>query len=150
MAADGGRGRGRIRSAVYGVYFTFAAAFIILSTTSIMQGVFGSALEGHGLPIPTECAKGIRDALANLEAARVRFGSREGEDRAVSVFQEDAFRGWTGLEATCGASERGLEAFAALIRLRRASERAVRRQAVELAPLRRDVEEYLEATPATK
>jgi hypothetical protein len=143
MAASAPPKRSRIRTAVFAVYFTFAAAFVILSTTSIMQGVFGSALEGHTLPLPTDCTLGIRALTRRLELARVRFGSGESEDSAVASFQKDAFDDWSRTEVACKASERGLEAFAAVVRLRKASERAVRRQAAELGPLRRDVDAYL-------
>jgi len=111
-------------------FVAFAAAYILLSTWEVVAGVFGLDAPGkiaaHGTPDPA-CVQALR-ASASASAST----SDDTEERSAD----------SACRAPGGATGANLDALAALHRFQRA--RAASRQAEAIAPLRRDLEEYLE------
>lgn len=140
----------RVRSLVYGAYTAFAIVFILLSVKALVAGVFhtdGTPL-GGGPATPTEktCADGIRALTAALDRAMVAAAAKHEDAEVRAAFGAALSPEWDGearLGEICRSEPRGADAFAALLRLRRAEEGFLGRQVAEIAPLRRDVEAYL-------
>lgn len=127
------------RRAAHLIVIAVAVLFVGASAAQIIPAVFGVGIQ----PIRSTserspdraCAEGIHLLAVGLDHAN-----------------EEAWRGlteWTrasgNVEPTCAKSGEGLDAWAALLRLRRAEEAVVVRAGAELAPLRHDVEAHLPA-----
>jgi hypothetical protein len=141
----------RVRAAVYAVYGAFATAFVILSTWQIIAQVFGftAAPLTAGVPAPPStagpCAEGIRAFSAALDRGVAASSTARTEAEALAQMRA-AMPEWereAAIASTCGADPRGAEAWAALLRLRRAEEGAAGRRVVDVAAVRRDVEAYV-------
>ena len=139
--------RRRVTSLVYAAYVAFTIGFILLCTKSIMAGVFHPE---HPQTLDTRagkaCADGVRTLAAALDRGMIAAVSARDEVAASSAFQQAIASDWereASVGTECKADPRGADAFAALLRLRRAQEGFLGRQLVEIAPLRRDVEAYL-------
>ena len=137
---------------VHGLFLALAIVFVGVSACEIIGaalGLFGEALGAEAGPARVaagrECGEGLRQLAAALERAALEAFTANDETTAISRFHAGLLPEWEGLqavEARC-ADRRGRDAFAALLRLRRVQEGFVRRQIVEIAPLRRDVSAYL-------
>ncbi|WP_394838874.1 hypothetical protein LVJ94_18450 [Pendulispora rubella] len=143
---------------VYGSFLGLATAFILSSTYQLVVGVFGlgsEPLPGSAPPASAVEAQACSDGIALLSAALERSfahsvgpdgASARTEEAVVAAFRKNLEPEWTGepaIERTCGSHPHGHEAFAALLRLKLAQEGLVRRQMVEIDPLRRSVNAYL-------
>jgi hypothetical protein len=98
---------------------------------------------------PSTCREGLRalfDAVARArEAGAVAEG---GEDAALARFRTALEPEWSsrdGVASRCRGSAKDAAALDAIERLRYAEEHAVRREAGELAPLRRKVQALVDA-----
>jgi len=145
----------RIRSAIYAVFTVAAAAFVISSTAQIAIAVFAepsapsSGGTNPGAPsVPPACAAGVRTLVVAVDrgvaAAAGAADAAEAEKRyraARSPEWDDAKR--RELVEPCAADARGADAVAAVARLDRAAEGAIRRQTDELAPVRRGVDSFI-------
>jgi len=145
--------------AVYGSFLGFATAFILASTYNLVVGVFGLGIEPLvGTPPPEKasvetraCADGIAQLSNALERSFAHSVGPDGasartEEALVATFRKNLEPEWTGesaIEQTCASHPHGQEAIAALLRLKLAQEGFVRRQMVEIDPLRRSVNAYL-------
>ena len=118
------RARLRGKRAALGVVLVVAVAFVGASVWNVVPAVFGANV--HPLPggpagsSERVCAEGVRRL-------------------------EQALPGWqdaAGVETACGGSSAGLDAWAALLRLRGAGQQLA---PGDLAQLRRDVEAHLPA-----
>jgi hypothetical protein len=119
-----------------GVVIAVAVSFIGASAVQIIPAVFGAGIK----PLPSSppgssaraCAEGVRALMLSLNGA----------DPAQAAPPTQ----WESVGHACDASPEGLDAWAALMRLRSASEQVVLRgDHVELDPLRRDVAAHLPA-----
>lgn len=136
----------RIRTAVYGLFVAFAAAFVLLSVREIVVGVFGLreasvANAPAGTP-GRACADGIRDLVHALDRGVVAANAGKDEKDAIARLDAALAPEWdreAALAATCTADANGSEAWAALQRLKRAEEGAAGRRAVLVGPMRADV-----------
>lgn len=94
-------------------------------------------------PYPT-CHDGLRALWSALVRARDAAAHTEaGEDAALARFRDALSPEWQhrdGIAARCASSAKDRGALDAIERLRYAEEHAVRREAGELAPLRRRVQ----------
>ena len=140
----------RVKSAVFAAYTAFAILFILLSIKALVLGVFHTdpTKLGGAPPNPTEktCADGIRALTAALDRAMVAAAAVHEDAETLAAFRGALSPEWRDqdrLGAVCGSEPRGADAYAALLRLRRAEEGFLGRQVVEIAPLRRDVEAYV-------
>jgi len=96
-------------------------------------------------PVPfATCHDGLRALFAALDRAReTAAGSEGGEDDALSRFRRALDPEWghrDGVALQCRGSASDVATLDAIERLRYAEEHAVRREAGELAPLRRKVQ----------
>ena len=93
------------------------------------------------------CAEGIGAMAAAVDVAAAAAATSGDDTAATARFRESLAGAWDprekATEAACSGIPRGHDVFAAVLRLREAQEGFVRRQVVEIAPLRRDVSAYL-------
>lgn len=145
---------GGAKRAVYVAFTLFVLAFVSVSTYEILSVALGFApaapLDSSGPSGPEashECTDGVRAMADAVDAAAKRAIAAGTERAATDLFREALADTWNPrekpTEAACSAVPRGRDAFAAVLRLRQAQEGFVRRQVVEVAPLRRDVSAYL-------
>ena len=135
----------RIRSAVYGAFVAFAAAFVLLSVKELVVEVFGyrAAPVAEAPPGTPEraCADGIRELSRALDRGALAAAGATDEKDAVARLGRALSPEWDrdreqALAATCTREPNGAEAWAALLRLRRAEEGAAGRHAVLVGPLK--------------
>ena len=132
------------RRVAFAVYYGIAVAVGGASAVQITRQVFF-------VPTPTppyaSCHEGLRalfDAVARAREAAAGVGG--GEDAALARFRSALEPEWTyrdGVASQCMSSASGARdatTLDAIERLRYAEEHAVRREAGELAPLRRKVQ----------
>ncbi len=113
----------------------------------------GEPLVDSGHPAPTAqpagqeaptCHRGLRSLFDALTRARdAAAGSEGGEDEALGRFRRALEPEWSlrdNVASRCRGSARDAATLDAIERLRYAEEHAVRREAGELAPLRRKVQ----------
>jgi hypothetical protein len=138
----------RIRSTVYGVFLAFASAFVLWSAKLLIWPLFGldTPAERRAAPAGVACAEQIRSLVRALDRAMAAASASRGQAEASAMFRAALSPEWDGEESSrraCAADPNGLDAYAALMRLRRAEEGFVERQVVEIDPLRREVQAHL-------
>lgn len=145
----------RITSVVYAAFVIVAAAFVISSTVQIAGSVLAEpspgAESGATVTVAPACAEGVRTlALAvdrGVAAAATATDRGDGERRyrAARGAEWDEPRRTELLQACTerGAGAAGTDAVAAISRLDRAAEGAIRRQTDELGPVRRAVDSFI-------
>ena len=136
------------KRAALGVVLLISIALIASSSLEIVPAVFGVGIQ----PIPPSppgsaariCAEGVRTLARALERAENGAGSASFQARLEPEWDRAA-----SIQQACGQSGEGLDAWAALARLRSAEEQLAPRPAADLeadlAPLRRDVIAHLRA-----
>lgn len=136
------------RVGVAGVYYAIVGAFIVFALASVVRQIWFRA-DGA---LPTEnCRAGLLGLVHAVERARAAAGTSPNDDEAIALHR---FRGalvpeWQSYEAiaaTCGRQTAWAGPLDLIQRLRYAEERATRRDAVELSPLRRRVDELVAKT----
>ncbi len=138
--AKQGSSRRRFRVAFAGVFYALTAAFVIAATAQITQQVFFASPGTGGL---AACDEGLAALNGALSRARTAAPGTDGEDAAVQRFRAALMPEWTERDAVarlCSQTPNDRAALDAIERLRYAEEHAARREAHELAPLRRRVE----------
>lgn len=140
------RAHARLRTVVYGAYVTFAAVFVLLCVEEIVVGVFGLRAGTIATAPPGSpghaCAEGIRDLAKALDRGVLAANAARDEKDAVRRLDAALAPDWDrepALAAACGSDANGAEAWAALLRLKRAEEGAAGRRAVLVGPMREDV-----------
>lgn len=133
--------RARGRRIAIGIYYGMVVLFSLFPAVQITRQVLlAPAPQG---PYPT-CHDGLRALFSAVTRAReAAAGSGGDEDTALSLFREKLEPEWRyrdGVAARCLDSAKDAGALDAIERLRYAEEHAVRREAGELAPLRRKVQ----------
>jgi hypothetical protein len=137
---------------VYGVFVAFAAAFVVLSAWQLVIGVFGAAeaQAPAGEPIERTCAAGLRELARALDRA-VAAGAAAGNAHARTTMNAALAPEWDAepnVAAACQRDRRGADAWATLLRLRKAEEMASERRAAVVAPLRTELETLLAGSPS--
>jgi hypothetical protein len=154
--ADDARARLRGKRAALAVVIVVAVAFIGASAAQIIPAVFGAGAspvpEGPAGSSARRCADGIRGlerALDRAAAQTIATGTAaaaDGDEAALAALRQGLSPEWDAEDAIrtdCAASREGVEAWAALERLRRGEEELARRARLELGPMRRDVAAHL-------
>lgn len=121
-----------------------AVAFIGISLVQIIPDVFGVWVR----PLPPAspgspariCAEGVRNLATALDRARDAAGG----PGFAKALQPD-WNAAPGIEQACARSSEGLDAWAALLRLRSAEEQLASRPGESLVPLQRAVASHLPA-----
>jgi hypothetical protein len=131
--------RGRRAAAI--AYWAVVAAIAVVVAVEISWQVLGAP--GPPAPYPT-CHAGLRALQGAVVRARdAAAHSTEGENAALGRFRDALQPEWTyrdGVAGRCRGTPKDEGALDAIERLRYAEEHAVRREAGELAPLRRRVQ----------
>ncbi|WP_437682852.1 hypothetical protein [Sorangium sp. So ce131] len=133
----GPRARGRRIALI--AYYSLGALIIIACTLQLIQQVFfqPAARSPYG-----SCQEGLLALVRAVERARDAAPGTDGEDAALARFRGELDPEWTyrdGVAAACRGSAEDERALDAIERLRYAEEHAARREAGDLAPLRRRV-----------
>lgn len=141
----------RVTSAIYAVFTVVAGAFVISSTYQLAVGVFAEPAPGDTIPtvpLGPACQGGVRTLAMAVE--RGVAAAAGAPSRAEAEHRYQAARGPEWEEARlrelvrpCELEARGAEAVAAVSRLDRAAEGAIRRQSDELGPVRRAVDSFI-------
>jgi hypothetical protein len=141
----------RITSAIYAVFTLVAAAFVVSSTYQIAVGVMAEAASPTApltINLAPACADGVRSLAAAVDrgvtAAAGATDKAEAERRyrlARSPEWDEAKQ--RELVEPCAADAHGADAVAAVSRLDRAAEGAIRHQTDELGPVRRAVDSFI-------
>lgn len=133
--------RARGRRVALALYYGLVALVGGASAVQITRQVyFGPA------PVPpyADCQDGLHALFGAVSRARdAAAGAEGGEDEALARFRKALDPEWRyrdGVAAQCRGSAKDAAALDAIERLRYAEEHAVRREAGELAPLRRKVQ----------
>jgi hypothetical protein len=139
-----------------GVVIAVALIFIGASAMQIIPAVFGFAIT----PVPPAppgssaraCADGMRRLLYALDGASAQALTQAAESADEAALQNrlrallsPAWDTADEVRAACQASSAGLDAWAALMRMRSGVEQVARQGRIVLAPLRRDVLAHLSA-----
>jgi len=145
------RGRKLGRKYTLWVFATLATVFILSTTLQIAFAVFGvgaapittagEAAIAHG-----SCEAELRTMTAAIERAILASASAPGEAGAADAYKAALAPEWNdeqGVAARCAATERGVDAFATVLRFRAVGGELAARHARELGPLRADLAVYL-------
>jgi hypothetical protein len=119
-------------------------AFSVGATVQITRQVFYA---GRGPSPYASCGEGLRALVGGIERARHEASGMDGEQGALTRFRSALRPEWDHHEAvaeTCQGTRTDKRALDAIERLRYAEEHAVRREAGDLAPLRRRVQILVE------
>lgn len=147
------RARRSGRRAGHGVIIVLAIVFIAASGVQIIPAVFGIGVRRvpsmvAGSP-ERGCALGVRSLATALDRAGVRaWSTRAAADDALDAFRRALAPEWNEEERVrtdCEKAAEGPEAWAALVRLKRAEEQALLHGADDLQPLRLDLAAHLPA-----
>lgn len=131
--ADPSRAEERAKRVSWGLWLAFtifAIAFVGDSTYQIIKGVFG--WESRGARANAECAEGIRALEAAVRAGRTLSLKHAEEHAALREFEsakQEAWKKRAEVENACSADDPSRAAFAALLRIDRAEEAAIRQRA---------------------
>jgi len=135
------------------IYYALAAVICVASTYQLMRQVF--LTPSPPSPYPS-CEDGLRALAGAVDRARNAASGTEGEDAALARFRQALEPDWgyrDSVEVSCRGRARNEGALDAIERLRYAEEHAVRREAGDLAPLRRRVQTIVDSelgrAPAT-
>jgi hypothetical protein len=144
MSGESRRGRSIVSALFVGV----VSIFIVITTAQVGRGVFGKneSKASPGNAPSAACIAGISRLTPALDRALGIASPIADENASLAAFAAATLPEWNEspkIEADCNATPAGQEAFAAVLRLRRAQESFLQRQVAELSPMRRDVEAYL-------
>jgi hypothetical protein len=133
-----------------GVFWAITVAVAVASAVQVSQQVLfnpcpgGLSCTGPATAVTFKtCGDGLLALHAAVERARLAAAGTDGEDAALARFRAALTPEWghrDDVAAACRGSADDEGALDAIERLRYAEEHAVRREAGELAPLRRRVE----------
>lgn len=147
-ASDLDRAKKRGRRAAFTIFYVLAVGVSVGGSAQIFVQAF-QRREAPGLGV-TSCADGLGKLTGAIERARKVASVTDGEDAALADFRKALGPEWEDrdhIEDLCRSSAQSMAALDAIEQLRYAEEHAVRREAAELAPLRRRVQAI--APPAT-
>ena len=135
--------RRRGRSIAGALYYGLIGVTCVSATVQISMQVFQ-----RPLPSPYgSCVEGLRALVSAVERARGAAPGTDGEDAAIERFRaalEPEWGAFDGVAVACKGSAKDEGALDAIERLRYAEEHAVRREAGDLAPLRRRVQAIID------
>jgi hypothetical protein len=145
------RARARGRRIAFALFYAVAAAISLAGAVQI----FSQAFRRHEAPEAQirSCSEGLSRLSSAVARARRAASVTDGEDAALDDFRKALLPDWDSrdqIEDLCRPSAASMADLDAIEQLRYAEEHAVRREAAELAPLRRRVQKAvpLEAEPA--
>jgi hypothetical protein len=126
------------------VFYGLVAALALTALVEISGQVFARS---NG-PVPyATCREGLLALAAAVDRARGAAGGDDGEAAAIGRFRAALEPEWSardGVATLCGRDDADRGALDAILRLRYAEEHAARKEAGDLAPLRRRVRAIVE------
>jgi len=141
---DAARARLQGKRVALGIVLFVSVGIIGSSTMQIVPAVFGTGIRPlpDGLPGSSAhtCAEGVQRLEKALERASEEGGGADFSARLRPEWDDEST-----VEVACSRSSEGLDAWAALARLRSAEEHLAPDGRGLLAPLRRDVRAHLPA-----
>lgn len=138
-------GRKRSRALAVIVYYGTIGIICVAATAQITKQVFFQPRVVAPYP---GCHEGLSALVSAIERARRAAPGTDGEDAAIERFRSALNPEWgyvDGIGDLCRGSVKDEGALDAIERLRYAEEHAVRREAGDLAPLRRKVQAIVES-----
>ena len=138
-------GRKRSRALAVIVYYSLIGVICIGATAQVTKQVFYQPRVASPY---TNCQEGLSALVSAVERARRAAPGTDGEDRAIERFRTALDPEWAYVDSigdTCRGSVKDEGALDAIERLRYAEEHAVRREAGDLAPLRRKVQAIVDS-----
>jgi hypothetical protein len=142
MSGESRRGR----SIVSALFVSIVSVFIVITTWQVARGVFGKGVMKASVAPAPICVAGVsrlNDALDRALAAASPLTDEHAIDAAFANAARPEWDDSSKVEADCAGTQEGQDAFAALLRLRRADESFLHREVAELSPMKQDVEAYL-------
>jgi hypothetical protein len=136
----------RIRTAVYGMYVAFAAAFVLSSAGSVIWGLFGAEAAPTTAPAGRACGAAIARLAQALDRGVAATSAARTDVDALARMRAALVPEWDAEAdgaATCAEDPHGADAWAALLRLKRAEEGAVASRAAHTGSAHRELEAYL-------
>ena len=141
------RGRRLGRRYVTAAFGVLAGVFMFSTTQQLLFAVFGvDAGPVARTGVKGTCGEHLRAMTSAIDKAISVSARAEDEARAALQYRATLAPEWNDMpavESLCAEDGRGVDALAAVVRLRVAGEQLARRHARELTPLRRDVALYL-------
>lgn len=138
-------GRKRSRALAVIVYYVLIGLICVAATAQITLQVFYQPR----VPSPyAGCHEGLAALVSAIERARHAAPGPDGEDAAIERFRTALNPEWRYFDSIgdgCRGSVKDEGALDAIERLRYAEEHAVRREAGDLAPLRRKVQAIVDS-----
>jgi hypothetical protein len=137
------------RRIVIVAFVLFVTAFVAVSAFEIIVPAVrgpGALSGGRAVLANGPCAEALDELTRAVDVAAARALTARAGGEALEVFEQALRPSWDRapeVVAMCEGEPRGSDAYAAVLRLRRAQEVFVQRQVAEIAPLRRDVSAYL-------
>lgn len=128
------------RRIAQGLYWGVVAAICVAAAAQITRQVL---FEPAAQPPYPSCREGLLELHRAVDRARLAAAGTDGENEALARFRSALMPEWgyrDGVAAQCQGKKTEEGALDAIERLRYAEEHAVRREAGELAPLRRRVQ----------
>jgi hypothetical protein len=141
---DAARARLQGKRVALGIVLLASVGIIGSSTAQIIPAVFGTGIRPISADLAGSSARTCAEGVQRLEQAldRAVDGSGTGD---LSARLRPAWEESNAVELACRQSSEGLDAWAALLRLRSAEEHLAPDGRGLLAPLRRDVRAHLPA-----
>lgn len=143
------RANRRATGIVVAVFLIFSAAFIVDSTWILAQGAFdiGGREPLGEAPADVACYTKVKDLQADVDRAIVEASKAKAEE-APAVFSRALGDGFSDerlrpVEEGCRSVPRGLAAYSAVLRVRRAEETQILQRATEVSASRADLERTL-------
>jgi len=142
----------RMTSAIYAVYTVVAAGFVVSSTYEIARAVFAEpdmgAPAAAKVTVPPACAEGVRTLAVAVDRGVAAAAGATDRAEAERLYRAARRPEWDEakqreLVQPCASDVRGEDAVAAVSRLDRAAEGAIRHQTDELGPVRRAVDSFI-------
>ncbi len=137
-------------------FITFATVFVLSTTYQVMGALFSIGARarpesGARALVRGDCTSSLR-ALSGAVDRAVGAAARDLDESVAAAdfraaLEPEWGEGEERAQRECAGVPGGDDAYAAVLRLRRAGEGLTRRQVVELGTLRRDVSAYLPAPP---
>lgn len=135
------RARARGRRVAFAVFYSIAGAISLAGALQVFTQAF-QRREGPENQVHS-CSEGLSRLASAVERARRAASVTDGEDAALADFRKALGPEWDSrdhIEDLCRPSPSSMADLDAIEQLRYAEEHAVRREAAELAPLRRRVQ----------
>lgn len=133
------------RRIAFAIYYAIAGTICIGGAIQVSRQIF--FVPHRPSPYPT-CHEGLHALVTAVDRARKAAPGIDGEDAAIERFRGALEPEWgyrDGVLSSCKGSAGDERALDAIERLRYAEEHAVRREAGDLAPLRRRVQAIVES-----